>query len=383
MRLTTRSVSEQSVLVLEGRLQAADATELRRLLSSTLAADPHPVVICDLTRVPSADPAAISVFAAHHAGDEGPGPVLYLAGATAKVARALEQLGLDGVVPVWARVADAGAQAAARPPRLCAVRSLLGYASAPRLARQFALEVCAQWSVTNQVEDIALVVDELVTNAVTHAHTDVVLRLERTPGRLMVAVRDGATDSFPSWWRGEDDVRTSTGATAGERMPRWGLGLTIVRSLAESAGVHADSGGGKVVWAVLKTEAPSPDRPAPHRPRRVHLTVNSGRGTQPDASAGVVQLELAWFPDDPAVVLVGLTSRPRHPSVPQGVWRVARSALRDGLCAPVRVDGVRLWPERQGHQLVLEVPSQPAHVVRVSASRVKRFLDSTEGPGRR
>jgi anti-anti-sigma factor len=381
MRLTTRSVSEQSVLVLEGKLQAADATELRRLLASTLAADPHPVVICDLTRVPSADPAAISVFAAHQTHDDGPGPVLYLAGATAHVSRALERMGLDGVVPVAPTVADAVAQAARRPPRLCAVRSLLGYASAPRLAREFALEVCGQWSVNGQVEDVALVVDELVTNAVTHARTDVVLRLERTPGRIMVAVRDGASDSFPSWWRGEDDVRTSTGADA-ERTPRWGLGLTIVRSLAESAGVHADSAGGKVVWAVLRTGAPKPERAVARRPRRVHLTVNSGRGTQPDASSWVVQLELAWFPDEPAVVLVGLTSRPRHPSVPQGIWRVARSSLRDGMRAPVRDHGMRLWPERKGHQLVLEVPSQPAHVVRVSASRVTQFLDSTEASGR-
>jgi anti-anti-sigma regulatory factor/anti-sigma regulatory factor (Ser/Thr protein kinase) len=377
MRLTTRSVSEQSILVLEGLLDAAHAPQLRRMLADRVAADPHPVVIVDLSRVRAADPAVLSVLAAHQTDDDGPGPVIVLTGARGAVAQVLEDMGLPGVVPVTRTVADAVALAAARPPRLCAVRSLRGHPSAPRLARQFASETCSQWRLVTEAEDVELVVGELVTNAVTHAKTDLIVRLERSPDRLMVAVRDAAVDSFPSWWRGEDETAPTR---EGEPGPSWGHGLTIVRALAETAGVHADRAGGKVVWAELRLGGRSGTPSPGPRLRRVHLTVNSGRSAQPDVAGWVVRLELAWIPDSPEMVLVSLASRPRHPSVPQGRWRVARSTLRDGLRGPVRDGAVRLWPERDGRELVLEVPASPPHVVRVSAARVRGFLDSTEVP---
>jgi hypothetical protein len=196
----------------------------------------------------------------------------------------------------------------------------------------------------------------------------------------MVAVRDGASGQFEAWWRGEhgEPVDASSGP-AGE--PVWGHGLTIVRGLAESVGVHADAVGGKVVWALLSAVPAASDGAAGHRPVRWRLMVNTGRGPAQDGSHWAVRLDLAWVPDRPDVVSLMLSSRPRHPSLPRGRWRVSRSALRDGLAGPVRHGDVRVWPDRSGRHLLLELPGDPPRMMRVSAARVRQFLTATGTSG--
>ena len=91
----------------------------------------------------------------------------------------------------------------------------------------------------------------------------------------------------------------------------------------------------------------------------------------------MVRLELLTVPDRPELVSLSLTSQPRHPSLPAGQWRVARSALHDGLDGPTRHGDVRLWPGSAGRELVLELPGDPTRIVRVSAGRVRQFLAAT------
>lgn len=365
MRLTTTSVSEHLVLRLDGELAADDAAELGRRLGAAVATDAHELVICDVSRLRRADPLAVRVFATQQDPDEGPGPRLCLVGASGEVAEVLERLGIPRFLPTASSVEAALARERSGPPRLSAARLLLPSPAAPRLARRFVAETCAQWGVIGVVEDAELIADELVTNAVVHAGTEVALRLERTPTSLMVAVRDLADDTFATWWHGDEDERGTT----------WGTGLTLVRALADSAGVHLEATGGKAVWAVLHTSAP--DTPEPGmRPRRTRLTVNAGRRPR-EETRWRVMLDLLWVPERPELVRLTLTSRPKHPSLMRGSWWVARSALRDGLRGPVRHEGLRVRPERGGRELVLEVPARPVQVLRVSASRVGRFLDST------
>jgi hypothetical protein len=135
------------------------------------------------------------------------------------------------------------------------------------------------------------------------------------------------------------------------------------------------------VWAVLRTGASGTADPG-GRARRTRLTVNAGRRPREEARWHVL-LDLVWVPQRPELVRLILTSRPRHPSLARGSWWVARSALRDGLRGPVRHEGLRVHPEHGGRELVLEVPAQPVQVLRVSASRVRRFLDATGGGDRR
>jgi anti-sigma regulatory factor (Ser/Thr protein kinase) len=247
------------------------------------------------------------------------------------------------------------------------VRLLPRGPSAPRLARRFVADVCTRWRLGPVAENVELVTTELVTNAVLHAGTELVLRLERSTEQVVVAVHDGAGDMFPSWWRGEP--------MEGDDQPVWGHGLTIVRALADAAGVSTDPAGGKVVWAALPA-APSTSADRAARPHRWRLTVNSGRRSGQE-SRWVVRLELLAVPERPQLVTLSLTSQPRHPSLPQGQWQVARSAVSDGLDAPTRHGDVRLWPGSAGRELVLELPGDPTRIVRVSAGRVRQFLAAT------
>jgi anti-sigma regulatory factor (Ser/Thr protein kinase)/ABC-type transporter Mla MlaB component len=366
MRVRTTSAAEHSVLVLAGDLTEADAGPLRQRLSDLVAQVTGDTLVCDVSAVRSADPAVLAVFRSQQRLDEGPGPYVYLAGARGVLAAEIDRLEIARYVTVVPTVAAALKLARSRPPRLSVVRGLSGHPSAPRLARRFALDTCSLWDLDVVAADVELVVAELVTNAVNHVGSDLVLRLERTTDHVTVAVRDSGIEPTSPWWRPEpsDDERG-------------GQGLTIVRALSRSVGLRTDAGG-KVVWAVLAARPPlAGTRPA--RPVRWRVTVNAGRGLQHDAR-WEVGLELTWTPELPEQVALSLSSRPSHPSLPRGHWRVARGTLLASLAGPVHHGDISLWPDVSGRQLMLELPGNPPRVLRVPAARVRRFLTVIEPP---
>jgi two-component sensor histidine kinase len=83
-----------------------------------------------------------------------------------------------------------------------------------------------------QAEDVVLVADELVANALSHGAAPRTLRLAHSPGVLRLEVQDGA--SAPA--------RPREGTTTG------GRGLALVVALATNWG-QRPAGHGKVVWA--------------------------------------------------------------------------------------------------------------------------------------
>ena len=66
--------------------------------------------------------------------------------------------------------------------------------STPAAARAFVQQVCHSWELdssdANLIDRAVLLANELVTNAVIHANTDLVLRLELRDDRLNIAVHD-------------------------------------------------------------------------------------------------------------------------------------------------------------------------------------------------
>jgi len=116
--------------------------------------------------------------------------------------------------------------------------------AAPSLARAFLTETCARWRAEDFVTDAALVVSELVTNAVRHAGTDMRLGLELRDGTLTVRVHDhgpGLPRLIPPAERGFG-----------------GQGLAIVEQLAQAWGVAVEEDGGKAVWCRLGPRAAVP-----------------------------------------------------------------------------------------------------------------------------
>ena len=111
--------------------------------------------------------------------------------------------------------------------------------TAPRRARALLRAATQDWDLDEDLShDAAMVVTELVANAVDHAGTPSTLRVDLDDRGLYVAVRDGRPDRAPR--------PRPVDPTA----PR-GRGLQMIDALTASWGVtvHAD---GKTVWALLR-----------------------------------------------------------------------------------------------------------------------------------
>ncbi|MGW0701964.1 ATP-binding protein [Streptomyces sp. NPDC002867] len=125
---------------------------------------------------------------------------------------------------------------------------------AVRGARQFTRATLGQWELNHRFDDVALVVSELVTNALRHAlpsdtaprenakEPPVRLHLMRWTGRLVCAVRDPSHDG-PMARESEEDFSAESGR-----------GLFLVDSFSDGWGWHPLAGSlrGKVVWALFR-----------------------------------------------------------------------------------------------------------------------------------
>lgn len=108
-----------------------------------------------------------------------------------------------------------------------------------RRARQFVDEVLHRWRRDGAIDRMALIASELVTNAVRHGRSDVVVLLEGRDDAVYLEVvdRGGGRPRFVDF----------------DPYSPGGLGLPIVEALATSWGVRGDEAtGGKGVWAEVR-----------------------------------------------------------------------------------------------------------------------------------
>ncbi|HVE98951.1 MAG TPA: ATP-binding protein [Mycobacteriales bacterium] len=105
------------------------------------------------------------------------------------------------------------------------------------LARRFALATCAEWGIdADRADDVAVVVSELVTNAIVHAESRSMLRMRLGPASLRLEVVDHGPGAPDPQHASNDDEH--------------GRGLLIVAAYADAWGISPD-GNGKIVWAEL------------------------------------------------------------------------------------------------------------------------------------
>jgi anti-sigma regulatory factor (Ser/Thr protein kinase)/anti-anti-sigma regulatory factor len=226
-----------------GVLDLRTAAEMRAVLLKVISECPSAVVI-DVSDCAVAHPAALAVFAAamrHHAWQPvvavslgGADPSFFAHGGRAAL----------GNVPVYASTrsaAEAAAETRTRQQR--ELVSLPPEPEAPGLARVVIGEACRRWGLPQLETPAALVVSELVTNAIVHGCGRVLMEATLRESFVHIRVHDGSTRE------------PLLGPPLDHADPHRdnGRGLRLVERQCSAWGFlpRAD-GGGKVVWATLR-----------------------------------------------------------------------------------------------------------------------------------
>jgi anti-sigma regulatory factor (Ser/Thr protein kinase) len=118
-------------------------------------------------------------------------------------------------------------------------RELASDVASPAQARTLVRQMLQVWDADGECEVAELLTSELVTNAVRHAATEILLRVEVDDARVRIEVSD--TSAEMPRIRAKPDVG--------------GYGLRIVDELATRWGVEAVPDNGKTVWFELDVRA--------------------------------------------------------------------------------------------------------------------------------
>jgi len=127
--------------------------------------------------------------------------------------------------------------------RYSAEVQLMPHPKCVRVARRFCALTLEHFGLGCCVETARLLVSELVTNAVLHAHTPIGLRLEVCGDELRIEVRDGFAE-----------MTTTPRVVDVRELPEAGRGLQVVAALGGRWGWERTRAG-KVVWCEVPVNA--------------------------------------------------------------------------------------------------------------------------------
>jgi anti-sigma regulatory factor (Ser/Thr protein kinase) len=175
---------------------------------------------------------------ARHA-EAWPGCPVVLAAARPQVAEALERMAVCRYLPLFRTTAEA-VNFAGRPRSPARLRARLEPTlSATAAARAIVDEACRAWNLSGVVDVAQLVVTELVSNVIQHAHTEMEVSVAVRELYLHLSVRDRSFDT-PRRGGGDDGV-----------MREDGRGMLVIEALSSAWGM-TPTDDGKVVWATLR-----------------------------------------------------------------------------------------------------------------------------------
>lgn len=122
-----------------------------------------------------------------------------------------------------------------------------------RAARDFTTTILQRWGVAGRCEDIAIVVSELLTNALRHALPHSAGTRARWPIRLGLL------------WPGQcvvcavaDPSRTPPVPRKPEHLGETGRGLHVIAALSDQWGYTTPGDMGKILWAMFSTQLTPP-----------------------------------------------------------------------------------------------------------------------------
>jgi anti-sigma regulatory factor (Ser/Thr protein kinase) len=229
-----------AVIRMSGVLTGSSAAVAHAAIARCLAAQPAAVLV-DVTDLRIDEPTATTVFAVG-ARDAAawPGVGLSLCCRDRALAERLRHSAVLRFVPVHTSVEEAVNSVNGMAPAQLRTR-LMPVVGAARQAREVVTEACARWGLPDLVGPACTVVTELVNNVVVHASTpmEVVVRLRDR--HLHVSVTDGSPTP--------PEAKGPAAPTA-----PGGRGLMMVDAVSDRWGWTPLEGGGKAVWAILRTD---------------------------------------------------------------------------------------------------------------------------------
>lgn len=234
MDISTALATDHVIVRPVGTLGRADAAALRAVIVAAATEQPDALVL-DL-REACAEPAALAVLDAV-AGEIAAWPACPLV-LIAVPGPLLDGLSTLGVLHRLTVLPDTSRVSQLRPWGHVSHRRrqhLPANLSSPGRARGIVTEALTAWNCREHLTEAMLVVDELVTNAVEHAGSDVDLYLSVRDGRLALAVGDSSTRPARLRESAVDD--------------EGGRGLVLVDALADGWGTVPGPDHGKIVWA--------------------------------------------------------------------------------------------------------------------------------------
>jgi anti-anti-sigma regulatory factor/anti-sigma regulatory factor (Ser/Thr protein kinase) len=236
LRCVVRSDDEVITVRPEGILDRGTANQLRLILTKASIELPLAIVV-DLADLRIADAATMTVFLTVAGPANGdPGVPILLCAARRDAADSFFALGLDRTLSLY-RNCDEASRLARSQREDYVRRRLWPTPDAPSRARGFTAATCAQWRVPAAAEQsLQVIATELVTNAVVHAGTPLVVVLRRSHRTIKIAVID--QDERLATLRRVDPSSVS------------GRGLMLVEAFASTWGC-AETTRGKCTWASI------------------------------------------------------------------------------------------------------------------------------------
>jgi hypothetical protein len=242
-RVRVRSRVIREIAVLEVACRLGDVVEeLDRAIQLSLAEGPRGV-ICDLSDVTGAAPAAVGVLASagRHIRD-WPGIPIAVACPEPRVREALRAHPLGEHLMATTSLFSAVSAVLATPVPAVQWLRLAPHPTAPRAAREFVTRTLLDLQLGPVIPFASLVVSELVASSTVNAGTSIDVSVVWQGGAVRLTVRDHGP--------GLPGQRPAPRVLHGRR-------LTVVAGLSRAFGVLPTEDGGKVVWAVLDaTQSP-------------------------------------------------------------------------------------------------------------------------------
>lgn len=146
-------------------------------------------------------------------------------------------------------------------------------ASRIRAARDFTISTLQRWGVAERREDVAVVVSEMLTNALLHALPAAGHARTGRPIRLGLLQPERGVMCAVA-----DPSRVAPVLQQPEHLGETGRGLHVIAALSDQWGCTIPTALGKIIWATFSTR-PAPPFPGPHsRPDPQH---RHAAGTRP------------------------------------------------------------------------------------------------------